>query len=270
MLLPLLAAEDGDAPLHPCHRGVLGDLDDGGPVVARGVGIDIRGEGEPEGRRVAADAEQRRLHRLAVVGDGEPPDAIAIAAQLVVDPGVPVGEQDAAVDPRLLEVADLRHQHQAAAQVDASRDLVADVVLEPLTGRQQRGQLLPGQQLGEVALDERRPAVDLGSGGGGAGHREPRGRAGASGPGDGHRSTPGGWSQGLDSNQRYTVLQTAALATWLPWDRSGRILKVRLRERVKRTSGGPPAPGRPTVTTDREQFGASWLKVLAPSRVYGS
>ena len=26
------------------------------------------------------------------------------------------------------------------------------------------------------------------------------------------------WSQGMESNHRYTVLQTAALTTWLPWD----------------------------------------------------
>ena len=26
-----------------------------------------------------------------------------------------------------------------------------------------------------------------------------------------------GWSQGMESNHRYTVLQTAALTTWLPW-----------------------------------------------------
>src|SRR5579864_4494016 len=25
------------------------------------------------------------------------------------------------------------------------------------------------------------------------------------------------WSQGMESNHRYTVLQTAALTTWLPW-----------------------------------------------------
>jgi hypothetical protein len=27
-------------------------------------------------------------------------------------------------------------------------------------------------------------------------------------------------SQGMESNHRYTVLQTAALTTWLPWDGS--------------------------------------------------
>jgi hypothetical protein len=28
---------------------------------------------------------------------------------------------------------------------------------------------------------------------------------------------PAWWSQGMESNHRYTVLQTAALTTWLPW-----------------------------------------------------
>jgi hypothetical protein len=30
------------------------------------------------------------------------------------------------------------------------------------------------------------------------------------------------WSQGMESNHRYTVLQTAALTTWLPWAASDR------------------------------------------------
>ena len=45
-------------------------------------------------------------------------------------------------------------------------------------------------------------------------------------------------SQGMESNHRYTVLQTAALTTWLPWDVSGWPLAASHLGRRSRSSEG--------------------------------
>ena len=56
------------------------------------------------------------------------------------------------------------------------------------------------------------------------------------------------WSQGLDSNQRYTVLQTVALTTWLPWGYLNLTRGLQALKRVckRRRPTCPDMRARPT------------------------
>jgi hypothetical protein len=52
------------------------------------------------------------------------------------------------------------------------------------------------------------------------------------------RCLRGWWSQGMESNHRYTVLQTAALTTWLPWAASTARTRQAVRIRARYNLSG--------------------------------
>src|SRR5581483_945170 len=106
---------------------------------------------------------------------GDATDHLAVAAQLVVDPGVPVGEEHGALHARLGEVAHLAHRHQPGAEVDHAADLEADVVAQLDAGGEHLDQLVVGEELGEAALDEGGALLDVVDGDGHGAGSGPRG-----------------------------------------------------------------------------------------------
>ena len=153
-VLPLLTAEDADAALHTGERRVLAHLDHRRPVLVV-VPVQVRREHERDRIRVRVDAQQRCAERFGEVAGGDPPDQVPVAAELVVDPRVPVGEEDGTVHAGGCEVPDLRHAHQSGAEVRLAGDLEADVMAQLDAGIHQRRQLVHADDLGGVALDER-------------------------------------------------------------------------------------------------------------------
>src|SRR5919206_5058066 len=136
-------------------------------------------------------------------------DHLAIATELVVDPGVPVGQQDIALRTGIDEVLDFRHAHQTGSQVHESGDLESDVVAQCRPGTQQCDEFVMSEQLFGVALDEPRTPLE----GVHAQARFRRGRheairrgAHATVPGDGFEPSIHGFTD--------RCLRPA----WLPWD----------------------------------------------------
>src|SRR5207302_86154 len=74
------------------------------------------------------------------------------------------------------------------------------------------------------------------------------------------------WSQGLDSNQRYTVLQTVALTTWLPWGvwnltRGG----LRVHRRTSSSVNGTLCVAEPTVRDAPTGWRSIWNSAVQHS-----
>jgi len=152
--LSLAAAQDVDRPLHPCERCVLADVDDRRPVVVVLV-VEVTGENDLERCRVSTDAEQRCAHRLGEIAGRDATDQRSVASELVVDPCVPIGQEDAAAHAGCHEIAHLGHAQQPGTEMRLPRDLEADVVLQRRPGFEEWPQLVASEDLGCVALDQR-------------------------------------------------------------------------------------------------------------------
>jgi len=152
--LPFPAAQDRDAALHAGERRVLADVDECRPVVVVVV-VEVSAEDEGELRGVAAERPKRCLQPLGEVVVGDAADAVPVAAKLVVDPGVPVGEEDGALDARIDEILDLAHADETRAKMDLTGDLEADVVAQGRVRADEALEVLPGEHFLEVARDQR-------------------------------------------------------------------------------------------------------------------